>query len=227
MANDLKALVDALGGCERIAKTPMPFGYLAQLRIFILVWLISWPFALAPEYGWATIPLASISAFMMLKIEEMAVQIEQPFGTGNNDLPLDTICVTIERNLLEILRRAEYLRLGELAAAELAAAEARSHGDADDGHDIMGSRSQELLVTRLVPPRAGPPGARPPPGKMPATPFPTPAPTAKKIMQVFSTENLVASSSALLADANSHLAFATKRRSTTLAASNEEAPSAS
>lgn len=35
LANDLKALVDALGGCERIAKTPMPFGYLSQLRIFM------------------------------------------------------------------------------------------------------------------------------------------------------------------------------------------------
>jgi predicted membrane chloride channel (bestrophin family) len=114
VSNDLKALVDALGGCERIAKTPMPFGYLAQLRIFILLWLISWPFALAPEYHWATVPLVSVCGFMMLKIEEMAVQIEHPFGTGANDLPIDTICVTIERNLLEIMRRQEYLRAADL-----------------------------------------------------------------------------------------------------------------
>jgi len=107
---DIKALVDALGACERIAKTPMPFGYLAQLRIFILVWLITWPLGLTLEYGWATIPLVSVCAWMMLKIEEIAVQCEQPFGMEANDLPLDTICVTIERNLLEILRRAEYLR---------------------------------------------------------------------------------------------------------------------
>ncbi|KAJ1628103.1 Bestrophin, RFP-TM, chloride channel-domain-containing protein [Pavlovales sp. CCMP2436] len=107
---DIKALVDALGACERIAKTPMPFGYLAQLRIFILIWLITWPLGLTLEYGWATIPLVSVCAWMMLKIEEIAVQCESPFGMDANDLPLDTICVTIERNLLEILRRAEYLR---------------------------------------------------------------------------------------------------------------------
>jgi predicted membrane chloride channel (bestrophin family) len=34
---DIKALVDALGACERIYKTPMPFGYLAQLRIFMFI----------------------------------------------------------------------------------------------------------------------------------------------------------------------------------------------
>ncbi|KAJ1632060.1 Bestrophin, RFP-TM, chloride channel-domain-containing protein [Pavlovales sp. CCMP2436] len=89
---DIKTLVDVLGACERIAKTPMPFGYLAQLRIFILIWLIT------------------VCAWMMLKIEEIAVQCEHPFGMEANDLPLDTICVTIERNLLKILRRAEYLR---------------------------------------------------------------------------------------------------------------------
>jgi putative membrane protein len=110
MSADIKALVDALGACERIAKTPMPFGYLAQLRIFILFWLITWPLGLTFEYGWATIPLVSVCAWMMLKIEEIAVQCEHPFGVDANDLPLDTICVTIERNLLEILRRAEHLR---------------------------------------------------------------------------------------------------------------------
>ena len=36
IGNDIKSLVDALGGCERIQKTPMPFGYLAQQRIFML-----------------------------------------------------------------------------------------------------------------------------------------------------------------------------------------------
>jgi putative membrane protein len=114
MGADIKALIDAIGACERIYKTPMPFGYLAQLRIFILVWLITWPLGLAQEYGWATIPLVGVCAWMMLKIEEIAVQCEHPFGMDANDLPLDTICVTIERNLLEIMRRQEYLRAADL-----------------------------------------------------------------------------------------------------------------
>jgi hypothetical protein len=223
---DIKALIDAIGGCERIAKTPMPFGYLAQLRIFILLWLISWPFALAPEYHWMTVPLVSVCGFMMLKIEEMAVQIEQPFGTGANDLPLDTICVTIERNLLEILRRAEYLHRVEACEAAKARADSSEHDP-----DIAFSRSgEEMLVSRLVPPRPCLPGLRPPTNPNsngpPANPFPSPAPTAKKILAVFSTKNLAASSSALLADANSHMPSAMQRR-TTMVPNSEEAPAAS
>jgi hypothetical protein len=88
-----------------------------------------------------------------------------------------------------------------------------------------------MLVSRLVPPRQAPPGARPPANpnsKGPqANPFPTPAPTAKKIMAVFSTENLVASSNALLADANSILPFPMKRQSNPMMkTASEEAPAA-
>ena len=50
IGNDIKSLVDALGGCERIQKTPMPFGYLAQQRIFMLIWLVTYPLAIADEY---------------------------------------------------------------------------------------------------------------------------------------------------------------------------------
>mmetsp|Transcript_8380 Transcript_8380/g.21433 ORF Transcript_8380/g.21433 Transcript_8380/m.21433 type:complete len:538 (-) Transcript_8380:137-1750(-) len=133
MAKDIKALVDQMGGAERIAKTPMPFGYLAQLRIFILLWLVTWPCALVKNYEWASIAMVAFVAFIILKIEEMAVQIEHPFGMGTNDLPIDTICVTIERNLLEILRRAEYLR--RLAQAE------------------SNSAAADTSIVRLVPPR--------------------------------------------------------------------------
>lgn len=93
---------------------------------------MSWPFALTPDYGWATIAVVGFVALIMMKVEEMAVHIEHPFGTEANDLPVDAICVTIERNLLEILRRAEHTR---------------SHGDAP-----YGVHGDDALV-RLVPPR--------------------------------------------------------------------------
>jgi len=35
------------------------------------------------------------------------LQIEHPFGAEPHDLPLEHICIAIEKNLLEILRRAE------------------------------------------------------------------------------------------------------------------------
>lgn len=46
-------------------------------------------------------------AFIMLKVDAIGVEIEHPFGAHKHDLPLESICITIEKNLLEILRRAE------------------------------------------------------------------------------------------------------------------------
>ena len=39
---------------------------------------------------------------MFFGIEEIGVEIEDPFGVDDNDLPLEKICGTIERNLLAL-----------------------------------------------------------------------------------------------------------------------------
>ena len=152
-----------------------------------LLWLVSWPFALTAEYGWATIPLVSIVAFMMLKIEEMAVQIEHPFGTGANDLPIDTICVTIERNLLEILRRAEHSRMRERAPPP-ACADGEHCGEDDGG--LQAHMLPEQPLFRLVPPRnqissQNLQAAPRPTGARAANPFPSPAPGARSFLGIF------------------------------------------
>ncbi|EOD19998.1 hypothetical protein EMIHUDRAFT_208753 [Emiliania huxleyi CCMP1516] len=43
------ALVDALGGSERIARTPMPRGPHAMLRVFSAVWIFTFPLAISDE----------------------------------------------------------------------------------------------------------------------------------------------------------------------------------
>ena len=113
MGRDISALVNALGGCERIQKTPMPFGYLAQQRIFMLSWLLTYPVCIIGDYGWWTVPMMTFISFIMLKVDAIGVEIEHPFGPHKHDLPLESICIGIEKNLLEILRRAEsrYLKI--------------------------------------------------------------------------------------------------------------------
>ena len=112
MGADIKALVDALGGCERIAKTPMPFNYLALLRMVTLLWLLSYPLTIADAFGWYTLPFCAFVMWFMLKIDEMAAEIEHPFGLASHDLALEAICKTIERNLLEVMKRVEGRDLG-------------------------------------------------------------------------------------------------------------------
>ena len=41
-------------------------------------------------------------AFVLLGIEEIGVEIENPFGNDDNDLPLEAFCETIRRNVEEM-----------------------------------------------------------------------------------------------------------------------------
>ena len=70
-----------------------------------MLFCITLPFALAEAFGWSTIVYTSIIAFTLFGIEEIGVEIENPFGVDENDLPMEQICSTIEHNLLAILRR--------------------------------------------------------------------------------------------------------------------------
>ncbi len=92
-------LIDYIGGCERIVKTPLPFAYVVHLRRAMLLYTFTLPIALLKEFGWAMVPAVFIVAYIFFGIEEIGVQIEEPFGHDENDLPLERICATIENNL--------------------------------------------------------------------------------------------------------------------------------
>jgi len=94
----VRAMVDSAGGCERILKTPIPFAYAVHIKQLLLIYLFTLPFALVTDMGWVSIPTAAIIAFGMLGIEEVGVEIEDPFGDDPNDLPIETICSVIERD---------------------------------------------------------------------------------------------------------------------------------
>jgi putative membrane protein len=92
-------LLDHQGGCERILRTPIPFVYAVLIRQMLLIYLVTLPFALAADLGWAAIPTVAVVAYGMIGIEEAGNELEDPFGTDPNDLPLEAICATIGRDV--------------------------------------------------------------------------------------------------------------------------------
>lgn len=98
-----QSLLDILGACERIKKTPIPFSYVVYLRLFILIYGVLLPFALVSTFHLTAIPLAMFIFFSLLGIQLMAEEIEDPFGLDCNDLPTGDIAHTIKGNVYEIL----------------------------------------------------------------------------------------------------------------------------
>lgn len=99
----MQALLDILGACERIKKTPIPFSYNVYLKIFITVYGFLLPFAVIPEFGFLAIPIVMFIFFAFIGVELMAEEIEDPFGLDCNDLPTGDIAHTIKNNVFEIL----------------------------------------------------------------------------------------------------------------------------
>jgi predicted membrane chloride channel (bestrophin family) len=78
--NQIHVLCEALGSCERIAKTPLPTGFSRHSSRLLFMWSNSLPFALYPLMGpIATLPTALLTAYAVLGIEDISVQLEEPF----------------------------------------------------------------------------------------------------------------------------------------------------
>ena len=96
-------MVDALGGCERILKTPIPLAYAIHLKQLLLLYCLSLPFQLVEDLGWGTGLIVALVSFTLFGIEEIGIEIENPFGHDPNDLPLDAICATMQRNIDDLV----------------------------------------------------------------------------------------------------------------------------
>jgi len=99
----VKSLMDICGSCERIRNTPLSSSYRALLRHGIALYLAVSPFYLIEDTGLIGCPLFILAAYFLLGIELVAEEIEEPFGSGSDNLPLERYCATIEASVLEIL----------------------------------------------------------------------------------------------------------------------------
>lgn len=92
-----------LTGCERIQNTPVPFGYTLLLHRTAYLFCFMLPFGLADVLGVATPLVAGVIAYTFFGLDALGDELETPFGTLPNDLPIATIAKAIEINLREAL----------------------------------------------------------------------------------------------------------------------------
>lgn len=96
----LASLVDCLGGCERISRTPTPLPYILLMQRSAALYLGSLPMGLLGRLDWLTPVVTLAVAYLVLMIETVGNELDDPFGTDPSDIPLDRICATIAFDLL-------------------------------------------------------------------------------------------------------------------------------
>ncbi|MGJ7527174.1 bestrophin family protein [Variovorax sp. GB1P17] len=99
----LGRLTEALGGCERIASTPIPFTYAVIIHRTIYLYCVLLPFGLVDAIGAMTPVVVAFIAYTFFALEALGAEIEEPFGTSPNDLALDAMSRTIEATVREMM----------------------------------------------------------------------------------------------------------------------------
>jgi ion channel-forming bestrophin family protein len=100
---ELQSFTDTCGACERIKNTPIPFSYSAFLKKFIFFYVMTLPWGYVFNMGYIAVPVVAFIFYVLASLELVAEEIEDPFGTDSNDLPLEKICNGIQKHVAEII----------------------------------------------------------------------------------------------------------------------------
>ncbi len=66
----LNSMVDCLTQFERILRTPIPLAYSIHLNQTVWIYCLSLPFQLVIRFGYVTIPIVSLAAFVLIGVEQ-------------------------------------------------------------------------------------------------------------------------------------------------------------
>lgn len=98
------------GKCERIKKFPLPRQYANMSSIFVGIFIFLLPFGMASEFikmgDWAlglSVPFTILVCWVYSMMEMVGDSTENPFQGMGNDIPMLSLCRTIEIDLREML----------------------------------------------------------------------------------------------------------------------------
>ena len=112
-------LGDALETCERIFTSPVPLVYTRHTARFLSCWLLLLPLALWEPFAtsWnhlAVVPAATLVAIFFFGIEELAVQLEEPFSI----MPLGKLCDSVWDGGVELFQDPEPVGSSRITEAD-------------------------------------------------------------------------------------------------------------
>ncbi|TDZ17498.1 UPF0187 protein [Colletotrichum sidae] len=97
--NNVALLNDIMTGTERVLTTPLPIAYTIAISQITWVYVMLLPFQLVGKLEWITIPATVAAAYIILGILFIGREIENPFGSDVNDLPLELYCEQVASEL--------------------------------------------------------------------------------------------------------------------------------
>jgi putative membrane protein len=107
MDSTFASMEHVVAGCERIRSTPIPFSYMLLLHRTAYLYCFLLPFGLVDTVGLATPFVVGLVSYTFFGLDALGDEIEEPFGTQPNDLPLSALSRIIEIGVREALGEAD------------------------------------------------------------------------------------------------------------------------
>ncbi|MBU2951071.1 hypothetical protein KO493_10225 [Tamlana agarivorans] len=115
MQKVLRSLYTLQGKNERIKKFPLPRQYANLSRYFVGIFIVLLPFSLIPEMfqteggwvKWLSIPVTALVGWVYVCMELVADYSANPFQGLATDIPMLSLCRTIEIDLREMLEETD------------------------------------------------------------------------------------------------------------------------
>lgn len=100
---EVLSFTEICGACERIKNTPIPYSYSAFLKKFIFFYVMTLPFGYSFSLGYYVVPVVVFIFYVLASLELIAEEIEDPFGSDENDLPTHKMAENIKKNVEELI----------------------------------------------------------------------------------------------------------------------------
>lgn len=114
MENVLRTFYALQGKNERIKKFPLPRQYSLMSRIFVGIFIALLPFSMIPELMklgnwslWLSVPISALVGWVFVMMEIVGDYSENPFQGMANDIPMLSLCRTIEIDLRQMLNEKD------------------------------------------------------------------------------------------------------------------------
>jgi putative membrane protein len=101
--SSLVEMSNAQGGMERIKNTPLPREYDYYPTLFVHIFCILLPIGLVDSLTIYTPMASTIVGFMLLAMDQIGADLQDPFENRAHDVPLTALCRTIQIDLEQLI----------------------------------------------------------------------------------------------------------------------------
>ncbi|CAH0480214.1 unnamed protein product [Peronospora belbahrii] len=95
-----------------IANIPIPFNYMQYLQFLLTAYMLLYTFVIVPRSGFYTPLWVFMWGTFLFMADEVAMEIECPFGLDANDIDLESRLLQIEEELTVLIRSQYYFVSG-------------------------------------------------------------------------------------------------------------------